>query len=392
MNERCPAIVSLALSLLASGAVAADSLADDLHLETHGFVSFGYLKSWGNNWLGETLDGTDEFWEAAANVIARPMDRLRLGAQLFTRDLGIYGNARVELDWAYADWRVADEFGVQLGRVKQPLGLHSEEIDVDAARPSVFLPQLFIYPLRSRDIQQSTDGGKLYGIIGPVDWAVFLGNRQFANDSDFANALIFLSRQLSRVTDIDTDYSTGFMMHWHTPVPGLAAHLCGASVQGLHVEGVSLSGTAAVEIRLPEWYFGAVGLLYEIEDFTWSVEYGRQRAARHVIITPSGGGPVTEIRNRRRDEDAYVSLTWHARDWLDCYAAAEGSWDDPSNRHGAPYTQNAVAAIAVMPTPHWSLKAEYRFMHGTKSIDANLNPGGIKTDTQVLALKTTVDF
>lgn len=50
-------------------------------LETHGFVSFGYLKSRGNNWLGETIDGTDEFWEAASNVIARPMNHLRLGAQ-----------------------------------------------------------------------------------------------------------------------------------------------------------------------------------------------------------------------------------------------------------------------------------------------------------------------
>lgn len=238
-NGRQPRLVAIATS-----AVAADSFVDDLKLETHGFVSFGYLKSWGNNWLGETLDGTDESWEAAANVIAQPMDRLSLGAQLFTRDLGIYGNARVELDWAYADWRIVDGFAVQLERVKLPLGLHSDEIDVAAARPAVFLPRSFIYPVRSRDILMSTDVGKPYGTGGP----------------------------------------------------------------------------------------------------------------------------------------------------LDCHATIEGIWDDPSERHGSPYSQNAVAAITVMPTTHWSLKCGYRYMHGTKDLDANLNPGGVDPDAHVVALKTTVDF
>ena len=159
MNKRCSRVTGLAL--LFSGIFAADGRdefnIDSLHIETHGFVSFGYLKSWGNNWLGETLDGTSEFWEAAANVIMRPMDRLRIGAQLFTRDLGIYGNGQVELDWAYIDWRIADEIGVQVGRVKLPLGIHSDEVDIDASHPAVFLPRFFIYPARSRDILMSTD-------------------------------------------------------------------------------------------------------------------------------------------------------------------------------------------------------------------------------------------
>src|SRR4051812_25878047 len=136
---RTSACLALALGGSVLAAAAEDPLG--LNLETHGFVSFGYLKSWGNNWHGETLDGTDEFWEAAANVISRPMDHLRLGAQLFVRDLGVYGNGKVELDWAYADWRQIDDFGIQVGRVKIPFGLYSDIIDVDAARPSVFLPR-----------------------------------------------------------------------------------------------------------------------------------------------------------------------------------------------------------------------------------------------------------
>ena len=144
---------------LMAPAYAADPAGDlfaDLNLEAHGFVSFGYLKSWGNNWQGETRNGTDEFWEAAGNVIARPLDHLRLGAQLFVRDLGEYGNGKVELDWAYADWRASDAVGVQVGRIKIPYGLYGEAVDVDAARTTIF--QSLIYGRKERDIRLTTDG------------------------------------------------------------------------------------------------------------------------------------------------------------------------------------------------------------------------------------------
>ncbi len=170
------------MALLACGtlAIAAEDPFASLHLEAHGFVSFGYLKTWGNNWLGESLDGTDEFWEAASNIIARPMDRLRLGAQLITRDLGDSINGKVELDWAYADWRASDEIGVQVGRIKIPYGLYGESVDVDAARTTVF--QSLIYGRRERDIRLTTDGAKLYGRLNDVDWALCAGQRQLQTD------------------------------------------------------------------------------------------------------------------------------------------------------------------------------------------------------------------
>ena len=37
------------------------SFVDSLNLETHGFVSFGYLNASRNNWLGPTTEGTGEF-------------------------------------------------------------------------------------------------------------------------------------------------------------------------------------------------------------------------------------------------------------------------------------------------------------------------------------------
>ncbi len=81
--------------------LAAEDPYAPLRIDTHGFASFGYVHSWGNNWLGDTKEGSTEFWEAAMNAVARPIDHLRIGAQLFARDLGRYDNGKVQVDWAY---------------------------------------------------------------------------------------------------------------------------------------------------------------------------------------------------------------------------------------------------------------------------------------------------
>src|SRR5690242_3212974 len=52
----------------------------------HGFVSQGAFKSTGNNYLGHSKRGSLEFTEAAVNFFTEPVDRLRIGAQLFARD------------------------------------------------------------------------------------------------------------------------------------------------------------------------------------------------------------------------------------------------------------------------------------------------------------------
>src|SRR5688572_24264664 len=130
----------LALAIASAAWAEEPSALESLNLEAHGFVSFGYLKTWENNWLAaDTIDGTDEFYEAALNVVARPWERLRLGAQLFVRDLGAYDNGAVQLDWAYADVSFHDLLDVQAGRVKIPIGLYNENQDLDVATTQVFL-------------------------------------------------------------------------------------------------------------------------------------------------------------------------------------------------------------------------------------------------------------
>lgn len=364
---------------------AADDPFADLNLETHGFVSFGYLKSWGNNWLGETIDGTDEFWEAAGNVIARPMDHLRLGAQLFVRDLGSYGNGKVELDWAYADWRATDALGVQVGRVKMPFGLFCESLDVDAGRTSVFLP--IMYPTRAREILLSTDGIKFYGTLGDFDWALYGGQRQLQDDGDFASYFAYRFN-LTDVDSIEADSVIGGMLHWYTPIDGLAARVTLARLDDLELSG-SMPG-ATVDLEIPYWWAGMFSLIYEQGPITICAEYMRYYAENSLTIT-SGLG-TSEVTEANRTDSAYVSCTWQARPWLSFYGAMEGAWEDPTDRHGDDYLQSLIGAINLQPLAHWSLKVEFRLNHGTYGADPQLNPNGVVDDWQVLALKTTVDF
>src|SRR5678810_917248 len=56
-------------------------------VQLHGFVSQGAFITTSNNYLGRSTHGSAEFTEAALNVSSEVADRLRVGLQLFTRDV-----------------------------------------------------------------------------------------------------------------------------------------------------------------------------------------------------------------------------------------------------------------------------------------------------------------
>lgn len=377
------------LLLLATCGNAADDPFAALNLEAHGFTSFGYLRSWGNDWLGPIRDGSTEFWETGLNAIARPMDRLRLGVQLFARDLGNYDNGRVQLDWAYADWRQCDEIGLQAGRIKLPLGLFNESLDVDSARASVFQPPC-VYALRSRDLYVSLDGAKLYGMThlggaGQLEYAAYGGAKHYDPNGGFAT---FMSENgLGDTIDfIGTSWIAGGMIHWSTPVAGLGLRLSGANLHDFSIDGTFASGVSTTT-EVPNYLVGIVSLIYETGTVTWAAEYTRLRGRGDIRIDP--WGLILPLIDN--SAGAYLNATWHCRPWLEFYAAGEGNWSDALD-YSASHSYTAVGAVNLMPLRNWSIKAEFRDVHGSMSAVNYTNPGDLEGHWQVLALKTTVDF
>lgn len=363
---------------------------DSLNLEAHGFVSFGYLDSARNNWLGPTVNGTGEFWEAAANVIARPLDRLRIGAQLFARDLVKYDNGRVDLDWAYADYRFADAVGFQAGRVKLPLALYNESLDVDAARTQIFLPPA-VYALRSRDLFIAVDGGKVYGSFdvgaaGSLDYSVFLGAKEIDSEAGFATYMEELGLGPA-INDISADWMGGAMVHWHTPIKGLGLRVSFADLHNFTVRGSDVANGLTSHTTVEDYIEGWVSLIYELSEVTLVAEYTRVHGRGESRIEPIAF-VIPLVDN---SEGAYLGCTWHTCSWFEAYAGVEGSWADAYDRTNV-YAYTGVLAANLMPLPNWSLKLELRGVHGTMGINANDNPQGVDDRWGVVALKTTVDF
>jgi hypothetical protein len=384
-NHRWMLVTPLVGLALGMAQAQEQSIVDAINLEAHGFVSFGYLRTWGNNvYDNDTIDGTNEFYEAALNAIARPWERVRLGAQLFVRDLGHYDNGRVELDWAYADYQLHPLCDVQVGRVKIPLGLFNESQDVDAARTAVFLPQS-VYPTRLRELLVSVDGGKIagrtdLGDAGEWSYTVFGGTKHFDNDGAYATYVGETSR-LS-VQDISVGPVFGGMLQWDTPVENLALRVTAYQSRDIEVDGQSFSGRTHF---VTDSRSMVASVLWEPQYWTLAAEY---------LHIDTKGDSTTGVVVRPYEfnyDGGYFSATWHVRPWLEGYAATEYRHNEvvgrPTN-HGWSW----IAALNVLPLHNWSLKVEYQYQDNTVSVLGGDNPQGIAPTWHLLAFKTTVDF
>src|ERR1051325_5762815 len=175
------AVVWGALLIAAAGgtARAEDEAGDEAALQVHGFASQGALLTSDNNYLAHTKRGSLEFTEAGINFTKSFDEHLRLGSELFARDLGPTGSYAANFDWLYLDYRWQDWLGLRAGRVKLPYGLYNDTSDVDAAQPVILLPQ-GVYPATNRDFLLAQTGLELYGYrelgsAGALDYRVYAG-------------------------------------------------------------------------------------------------------------------------------------------------------------------------------------------------------------------------
>jgi len=391
---RCGILGSVLLSCAIFGAEEASTpdLIERLNLEAHGSVSFGYLRSWGNDWIGDgsggsSENGTTDLWEATANVIARPADRLRLGAQVFARDLGRYDNGNPTLDWAYLDYRFADACGIQVGRVKFPLGLYNETADIDAARTPVILPPS-IYSFRSRDLRLSVDGLKIFGYIplhpGAIEYAVYGGVKRYPEEAGFSQYVNEATGADPGSLHIQSDALIGASVHWHTPLEGLGLRISVGDILGFQVDS-TYSGVPARSVADNNAQ-GIASVIWEKGPWEVACEYSRLHARGTVTLAGN------EIRELRSDSHAaHLSTTWHGRPWLDLYGSLQVGRRDAGDVHG-PGSDSVVFAVRVLPLPEWSLKAEVRLVHGTQGVNPQPAGSAPEENWQVFSIKSTWDF
>ncbi len=106
-------------------------------VQVYGFFQQGFAVSSGNNFLTmKTTNGSFSMTDGGFNVATRLTPKLRVGAQVFSRNIGDIANGKVAVDWALADYKFNDYIGIRAGRVKTVLGLFNDTQDMEFIPPS----------------------------------------------------------------------------------------------------------------------------------------------------------------------------------------------------------------------------------------------------------------
>jgi hypothetical protein len=361
---------------------------DDLNIQIHGYATQGFLYTSDNNILTTSSSNGSPAWtEAVVNVGAQPIPKLRIGLQGRYFLLGNYGNA-ITLDWAAADYKANDLFGVRFGKVKTPLGLFNEIQDIDPSYIWSLLPQ-GVYPITSRNSLLSHYGGVVYGRVnlgdglGKLEYRGWGGQSMLGSDDGyflgFREAGIVLPEGLNL-----TIY--GAAIHWRPPVRGLMVGASNTKHNPYHdpVTIGSYSGTANGAAFNWPYYFT------QLERNRWMLagEYTRANGKLPLSIP---GAPV-------------IKLALDQRSWY-----TMGSVKATAKLTGGLYFSEATNHVAALGPARYSkdwavsarydfnqflyAKAEQHFYDGTAiGYDAALNPNGLKPDTKLTILKVGVSF
>src|SRR5689334_11852253 len=96
------AMAGLALALASTPAFAQSSSfkVGDKEVQAHGSVQQGFVFSSGNNFLTlNSRDGSAAMTDAAFNLGSQLSPKLRVGAQIYSRNIGDLGNGALQIDW-----------------------------------------------------------------------------------------------------------------------------------------------------------------------------------------------------------------------------------------------------------------------------------------------------
>jgi hypothetical protein len=395
----------------------------DREVQIHGFASQGFAYSNENNYLTmKTSQGSFAFTDGGVNVSTRLTDRFRIGGQVYVRDVGNLGKWHPQLDWATADYKFSDWFGIRGGVNKTVFGLHNDTQDMEFLHTFALLPQS-IYPTDLRDGLIRHTGGDIYGTIsakrlGSFSYTAFSGLR---DDSRYGGYL-YLLRDRGIFINSYGGLQYGADLRWNTPIKGL---LVGASGLKEDITGTG-SGTCtpAVPISCAAWLAIANPNHVPGTPNTGSYEeHSRNDRTRQFYAEYTLGKLTVDAEQRRYVRDHivwnrgyevwadnrswYVSGTYRVAKRLELGSYLSrlssmyqrGSLPPVLNTDGANgHILDRTVTARMDLTRHWNFKVEGHFMDGYNNNQfpggfyTPDNPQGLKPTTNMLLLRTGWNF
>jgi hypothetical protein len=375
------------MSLAVGVASASAQSLDDLNIQIHGYATQGFVYTTQNNiFTTNSSNGSPAWSEAVVNLTAQPSPKLRVGVQARYFVLGNYGNT-ITLDWANADYKVNDMFGVRFGKVKTPSGLFNEIQDIDPSYMWSLLPQS-VYPIGSRNSVLSHYGGVVYGTVkigklGKVEYRGWGGERVLGADDGY-----FLSQKESgeNLTNGLSGVIMGGALHWMTPVDGL---MIGASDgkqenwSGALTDG-PYSGTETLKpLNIPSYF-----ARYMKDKIMVAGEWTRLPVSGYATLT---GLPNSPFRLDWRSW--YGMASYKITDKLTAGVYDSQEIDHQDALGTARYSKDWTVSARYDFNEYLYAKAEEHIIDGTLiNYDTAMNPGGLKPNTRMSILKVGVSF
>jgi len=385
----------------------------DLHLggrpvHLHSFASQGFLWSNDNNYLAmPTSSGSAAFTDFGFNVSTSLTDRLRVGAQIFDRNVGRLGNFQPELDWAFADYRFRDWFGVRGGKVKTSIGLYNDTQDMEFLHTWALMPQS-VYPVDVRGDTIAHIGADIYGNLpirkaGTFSYTFYGGSRPNDPDGGYLYGLSTSSRVadpsggfkyiLSQTKKLDYYGGPvyGADLRWMTPLKGF---LAGMSYMRQHntTTGFYLAPLKiAYKMEQPYNPTSAFYVEYSLGNLKLAGEY-RREVKVGWFNAPTGAAVFAEENAR----SGYLSASYRFARWLELgtyHSRYIANWvanhGDPRNHV---FDQTVTARFDF--NRFLDFKVEGHLIDGAminsaldRGFYAAANPNGLKPDMKMLILR-----
>lgn len=382
------------LSSPVSAMAASFQPAERLHL--HGFITQGYFLTSDNAILrpSDQDNGSLDFREIGLNGSYQFSNAVSFALQGLHRKTG--GAEEARLDYAVLDLCIGSlvdgEWGLRLGRVKNPFGLYNETRDVAFTRPSVFVPQGIYYD-RSRSLVHSTDGGQLYvnfqSRFGFLQLQTNMGVAE-NNNKELEMAIFSFDAPGELVSKRENYWSR---IKFESLSGDLELAVSYADVVLDYKPGAGDPFSAGTTRYRPF----VLSAQYDWNRVTFSAEYLKQRN----MFTHFGVNyPDTNIFT----ESYYIQTEYrfsHQIKGLVRFDAHYLNKDDRKGKEtaaatGAPghrsFTKDWVVGLTWQPSSRWQFQAEYHRINGTSWLPAQVNPDLSKLEQHWDLLAITASF
>lgn len=392
----------LTITLLFSSTLYSENPLEKIRL--NGFLSQSFMKSHNNNFLVRSLKGSFDINELGVTVSTNMTDRLRFGFQLFSRNLGEVGKHNVVMDWAFGDYRISNELGIRLGKVKAPFGLYNEGRDTDFLRPMALLPQ-GTYNDAYRGFINAYQGLGIYGNIylgsaGDLAYHGYVGTVSLSKDETLVKHLQSVLNMLAPVTGIVlTDMSvtnrvvTGGKVEWNTPLTGLKTAFTGLYFNTEFHEGTG--GPKLGYLKVPLWWLAS--LEYQWKNLTLASEYGQMQSRIGAFDLPF------ELEHQT-NQSFYVMLSYMLTPKLTLTGLMDIFYENKKDKEGLTYEAQGLprfmgwrkdygGCLRYEINPHWMVKGEFHYVNGTALYMHLYNlPQNLLQKWNYFILKTSFSF